>query len=85
MMMMSDFVLLKILALKDLLIMSLVKFEDKPHLSALLNKIKQLSYFSYLEEKQNLKYSISFLGNNSKFLMVLFCMIYPLYTYTNQW
>lgn len=41
--------------------MSLVKFEDKPHLCALLNEIKQQSYFSsYLEEKENLKYSISF-------------------------
>lgn len=58
---MSDFVLLKILALKDLLIISLVKFEDKPHLCALLNETKQQSYFSsYLEEKENLKYSISF-------------------------
>lgn len=32
--------------------MSLVKFEDKPHLFALLKEIKQLSYFSsYSEEK----------------------------------
>lgn len=36
--------------------MSLPKYEDNPHLCALLNEIKQLSYFSsYLEEKENLK------------------------------